>query len=147
MATTLDQYYLVKEKNAQRITAGELPMEHLLQYQELLYRISVFESCKSIVQTAPVNADTKAMVFHYQVADALITSMLTERQFGIPADEKLKKQRETAFGNFQTVVNHFRKAFKGFAPTTSGAYRDAIQKMINTVLPAWLQYRYTFIPF
>ena len=63
-----------------------------------------------------------------------------------PPDEKLKKQRATALGNLQTVITSFRKQFQSFAPTAE-AYRDAISKMVNTVLPAWLQYRFTYIPF
>ena len=83
----------------------------------------------------------------YKIVDALFTCLLQERQFGIPADEKLKKQRATALGNLQTVITSFRKQFQSFAPTTPEAYRDAISKMVNTVLPAWLQYRFTYIPF
>ena len=79
--------------------------------------------------------------------DALFICLLQERQFGMPADEKLKNQRETARGNLETVVGSFRKQFQSFAPTSPEAYRDAVSRMINTVLPAWLQYRYTYIPF
>lgn len=87
------------------------------------------------------------MSFHYKIVDALFTCMLQERQFGIPADEKLKKQRATALGNLQTVITSFRKQFQSFAPTAPESYRDAVSKMVNTVLPAWLQYRFTYIPF
>ena len=101
----------------------------------------------NFVKTAPVTDDTKAMSYHYQVVEALATCLLTERQYGIPADEKLRNQRATAQGNLQTVVNSFRKQFQSFKPTTPESYRAAITKMVNTILPAWLQYRYTFIPF
>ena len=147
MATTLDQYYQKKQQLAAKFSDGSLTMDQLLGYQELLYRIDVLESCMAFVKTAPVTADLKAMSFHYHVVDALITCLLQERQFGIPADEKLKKQRSSALNNLQTVVACFRKQFQSFAPTSPGAYRDAIGKMINTILPAWLQYRYTYIPF
>ena len=147
MATTLEQYYQTKQQLTAKITDGSLTVDQLLGYQELLYRISVLESCMNFVKTAPVTADMKAMSFHYQVVDALFTCLLQERQFGIPADEKLKKQRATALANLQTVVNSFRKQFQSFAPTAPEAYRAAVGKMINTVLPAWLQYRFTYIPF
>lgn len=147
MATTLDQYYQTKQQLNARIADGKLTVDQLLGYQELLYRISILESCMSFVKTAPVTTDLKAMSFHYKVVDALFTCLLQERQFGVPADEKLKKQRATALSNLQTVVTCFRKQFQSFAPSTPEAYRDAIGKMINTILPAWLQYRYTYIPF
>lgn len=147
MATTLEQYYQTKQQLNAKVASDEMTMDQLLGYQELLYRISVLESCMNFVKTAPVTDDTKAMSYHYQVVEALATCLLTERQYGIPADEKLRNQRATAQGNLQTVVNSFRKQFQSFKPTTPESYRAAITKMINTILPAWLQYRYTFIPF
>ena len=147
MATTLEQYYQTKQQLNAKIASGEMTMDQLLGYQELLYRISVLESCMNFVKTAPVTDDTKAMCYHYQVVEALATSLLTERQYGIPADEKLRNQRATAQGNLQTVVNSFRKQFQSFKPANPESYRAAITKMVNTILPAWLQYRQTFIPF
>lgn len=147
MATILDQYYQTKQQVAPQIEAGNLSYEYVLRYQELLYRISILESCMTFCKTAPVTDDLTAMSFHYQVVDALITCMLQERQFGIPADEKLKKQRSSALNNLQVIVNSFRKQFKGFAPTSPQSYKEAISRMINTILNAWLQYRHTYVPF
>lgn len=147
MATTLDQYYQTKQQLTARFAEGKGTSDQILGYQELMYRISILESCMSFIKTAPVTADMKAMSFHYQVVDSLFTCMLQERQFGIPADEKLKKQRATALSNLNTVIISFRKQFQSFAPATPEAYRENISRMINTVLPAWLQYRFTYIPF
>lgn len=147
MATTLEQYYQTKQQLNTKMADGKFTNDQLLGYQELMYRISILESCMTFVKTAPLSADLKAMCFHYQVVDSLFTCMLQERQFGIPADEKLKKQRATALENFGTVVTSFRKQFQSFAPSTPEAYKENITRMINAVLPAWLQYRYTYIPF
>lgn len=147
MATTLEQYYQAKQKLAAKMTAGQLNTDQILGYQELLYRISVLESCMGFVKTAPVTADLTAMSFHYQAVNSLMTCLLQERQFGIPADEKLKQQRKTALSNLQTVIGCMRKQFQSFAPTSPEAYRTTISKMIQTILPAWMQYRYTYIPF
>lgn len=147
MATTLDQYYQTKQQLLTKMAEGPFVGDQLLGYQELLYRISVLESCMTLVKTAPVGTDLMAMSFHYQVVDALFTCLLQERQFGIPADEKLKGQRTTALSNLQVVITSFRKQFQSFMPTSPEAYRDTVSKMINTILPAWLQYRFTYIPF
>lgn len=147
MATTLEQYYQMKQQLTGKITDGTMTVDQLLGYQELLYRISVLECCMNFVKTAPVTTDMKVMSYHYKVVDALFTCLVQERQFGLPADETLKKQRATALSNLQTVVNSFRKQFQSFKPATPEAYRAAVGKMINTILSAWLQYRFTYIPF
>ncbi len=147
MATTLEQYYKTKQQLTAKIEDGSITVNQLLGYQELLYRISVLECCMNFVKTAPVTNDVKAMSFHYQVVEALLTCLAQERQFGIPADEVLRKQRATALSNLQTVVNSFRKQFQSFQPTTPEAYRETVTKMVNAVLPAWIQYRFTYIPF
>ena len=147
MATTLDQYYQTKQQLLARFAESAVSPEQAIGYQELMYRISVLESCMAFVKTAPVNSDMKAMCFHYQVVDTFFTSMLQERQFGMPADEKARKQRATALDNLTTVITSFRKQFHSFQPTTPEAYKENVSRMINTVLPAWLQYRFTYVPF
>ena len=147
MATTLEQYNQMKQQLSVKIADGTMTGDQLLGYQELLYRISVLESCMNFVKTAPVTNDMKVMSFHYQVVEALFTCLIQERQFGVPANDALKKQRDTALSNLQTVVNSFRKQFQSFKPAAPEAYRAAVTKMVNTILPAWLQYRFTYIPF
>ncbi|MBQ7768082.1 MAG: hypothetical protein IJ403_04290 [Oscillospiraceae bacterium] len=147
MATTLEQYNQMKQQLTAKIADGTMTVDQLLGYQELLYRISVLESCMNFVKTAPVTNDMKVMSYHYQVVEALFTCLLQERQFGIPADDVVRKQRATALENLQTVVNSFRKQFQSFKPAAPEAYRAAVTKMVNTILPAWLQYRFTYIPF
>lgn len=147
MATTLEQYYQTKQQLNAKMAEGKFTNDQLLGYQELMYRISVLESCMMFLKTAPVSTDTSVLGFHYKVVDALFTCMLQERQFGLPADEKVKKQRATALENLHMVINSFRRPFQSFAPNTPEVYRETISKMITTVLPVWLQYRYTYIPF
>ena len=147
MATILEQYYQTKQQLNAKMAEGKFTNDQLLGYQELMYRISVLESCMMFLKTAPVSTDTSILGFHYKVVDALFTCMLQERQFGLPADEKVKKQRATALENLQLVINSFRRPFQSFAPNTPEVYRETISKMITTVLPVWLQYRYTYIPF
>ena len=147
MANTLEQYYQTKQQLNAKMAEGKFTNDQLLGYQELMYRISILESCMTFIKSAPVTTDTSILGFHYKVVDALFTCMLQERQFGVPADEKLKKQRATALENLQLVINSFRKPFQSFAPNTPEVYRDTVSKMITTVLSVWLQYRYTYIPF
>ena len=66
MATTLEQYNQMKQQLTAKIADGTMTVDQLLGYQELLYRISVLESCMNFVKTAPVTNDMKVMSYHYQ---------------------------------------------------------------------------------
>ena len=147
MATTLEQYYQMKQQLTAKIDNGTLNVDQLLGYQELLYRISVLEACMGFVKTAPVTTSIGMLGYHYQVVEAFFGNLVQERQIGMPADEHLRNQRGTALGNLQTVFKSFQKQFKSFQPDKAEAYRAAVTKMINTILPAWLQYRCTYVPF
>lgn len=145
MATVLEKYNGMKMQMFNQITSDTFTLEHLLQYQELLYRINVLESCMALCKAAPVTADMHRTSYHYQLLDAFLSCMLLERRIGLPGDEKVKMQRETAYNNFQTVVNTFRRKFQSFAPSSQEAYRNTIATMINTILPVWISYRNTYV--
>lgn len=146
MATILEQYHAYRDHADSQIANGQFKTEQLLLLHELQYRIHVLETCMNFCKTAPVTVDQHALGYHYRVVDAFITCILQERRFGVPADEKLKQQRETAFQNFQTIVGSFRKGFQSFSPSAPDSYKASVSKMINTILPAWLQYRNTYTP-
>lgn len=58
MASVLQKYTDMKSRLSNQITAGQLPPEQMLQYQELLYRIDVLESLMAFGKTAPVTMDS-----------------------------------------------------------------------------------------
>lgn len=145
MATVLEKYNETKMRMSGQINNVTFTLEHLLQYQELLYRINVLESCMTFCRTAPVTADLHRMSYHYQLLDAFLSCLLQERRIGLPGDEKVKMQRDTAYNNFQTVVNTFRRKFQSFAPSAQDEYRNTIAAMISTILPVWMSYRNTYV--
>ena len=123
MASVLQKYTDMKSRLSNQITAGQLPPE----------------------QTAPVTMDQRILIYHYQMLDAFIICLLQERRFGQPGDEKVKQQRECAYGNLNSVVTNCRKQFSSFNPVAQDTYRGAVQNMINTILPAWVSYRNTYV--
>ena len=96
MATLLEKYTDLRTGLVEKVMNGVLPLDKVLVYQEILYRIDVLESCQLFVKTAPVTTDTKVLAYHYQMWDVYIYHMLTDHKFGQPADEKQKQVRETA---------------------------------------------------
>ena len=97
------------------------------------------------VKAAPQSADTKDLFWHYQMVDAYIQNLSLERRYAMDASENLQKQRETARGNLLRVIQDYRNRFTSFAPgNDASCYRETVAKVIQTVLPVWLQYRQTY---
>ena len=145
MATVLEQYNELKVRINAQIDAGKFPPEQMLQHQEMLYRIDVLETCMAFGKTAPVTMDQRILTYHYQMLDAFFMCLLQERRFGLPGDDKVKKQRECAYMNLGAVINTSRKQFSSFKPVNQDTYRTSVQNMINTILPAWMSYRNTYV--
>ena len=139
MATILDNYRNLQNNYRSQIAANSLPLEDNLKMQEVNYRICVLETF------APITMDTKVMGYHYQLVDAYVKFVLTERKFGPKTDTEGIKKRETAAASFEKVVQDGRKRFSSFSPTSQDQYRSTIGNYILTVLSVWMQYRNTYI--
>ena len=145
MATILDQYREKQKQFQAQITEGKLPLEDLLVMQELNYRICVLETFQSLCKCAPVTMDMGALGYHFQMVDAYMRFVLTERRFGLKADETVQKQRETALSSFEQVVQDGKKRFSSFTASVQDQYKKSVSSFINSVLPVWMQYRNTYI--
>jgi hypothetical protein len=145
MATLLEQYNNLKTDMTAKIAEGKMPGEQMLAYQEVLYRICVLETCQGFCKSAPVSVDAKALTYHYQLSDGYIRMLLAERKFGQQADKDMKAARETAASSLERIVLDCRRKFSSFTPAKPELYRKSVSTMFNTVLPAWIQYRETYI--
>lgn len=145
MATWLNEYTTLKNEMAPQASSGQMALEQLMLYQELIYRIEVLEVCQTLCKTAPVSTDMQALAGHYKLVDAYIQCLCKERRFGQPADSDLKAKRETASGTLDKAVTDCRKRFSSFAPSGQDSYKKSIGSLISTVLPMWLQLRNTYI--
>ena len=104
MATILDNYRNLQNNYRSQIAANSLPLEDNLKMQEVNYRICVLETFESLSKSAPITMDTKVMGYHYQLVDAYVKFVLTERKFGPKTDTEGIKKRETAAASFEKVV-------------------------------------------
>ncbi len=48
--------------------------------------------------------------------------------------------------NLSRVIQDYRKRFSSFAPAAPESYGYEVGRVVNTLLPAWLQFRNTFVP-
>jgi len=122
-------------------------LDQIWRQQELLYRIEVLEACQMFVKAAPYSIARNVLVSHYQMMDGYIQNLVFERRYGYGSNnEEIKKQRDTAYDSLNLVIESYRKHFGSFAPENdAGRYRKIINNVIQTVLPAWIQYRQTYI--
>lgn len=146
MATMLENYTdLIRKLDVQMKNSG-LSVCQVWQYQEFLYRIEVLETCRMFQIVAPKNSDAKKLITHYQMVDAYIQGLVTERRYGATSDDNVQKQRNTSHENLCRVIQDYRKRFASFSPASPEQYGKEIGRALKTVMPAWIQYRNTYVP-
>lgn len=137
-----------REKQADfnsRIAKHTMQAKENLALQELNYRICVLETFQAFSKSAPMGMKVDDLSYHYQLVDAYIKFVLSERQFGAKTDADGKKRRETAHQSLEKVVQAGRKQFSSFSPSKPEQYSQTVGKYINALLPVWMQYRDTYI--
>ena len=111
-----------------------------------MYRIQVLETCQMLCKTAPVTTDTRALLGHYQLVDAVLFCAGKEHAFGVPVREEGKARRKAAGENLNKIAADCRKRFSSFRAKTPEQYRQSVSAMVSTVLVAWVQLRNTYVP-
>jgi hypothetical protein len=146
MATLLDCYRKQKSLLETGMQNAKLAPNGLWQYQELLYRIEVLETCQILTKSAPESAEMKNLLGHYQVTDAYIENLKTERKCGLGVGEDLQKKRDTAYNSLCKVIQDYRDSLRSFSPgNDTSYYGKMITKVIMTLIPVWVQYRQTYV--
>jgi hypothetical protein len=142
MATLLESYNSIKEGMDTGMKSVKFSPSQIWEYQELLYRIDVLLVCQMLQKSAPESVDVKVLVPHYQMMDAYIENITSERRISADNGEIPTKLRDTAYGNLRRIVGDYRKRFGSFASgDDTGRYGKEISLVLQTVLPAWIQYR------
>ena len=145
MAKILDLYIQKRDELLEKMPSDEKAVIHLIILSELNYRIDVLQTCKAFCDHAPVTQDLSIIKCHYQQMDAYIRFMQSERKFGWKTDENGSKKRETAASSLARVADDYRRQFTSFKVSSVQQYRMCVQRVINTVLPVWTQYRDTYV--
>jgi hypothetical protein len=141
---TLFERYKAAQQNFHDKHKETMPSAaELWNYQELLYRIEVFEFLVLLKNAAPLSSDMKYLGKHYMVLDAYVENLLKERSFAAASTPEKQKQRETAHASLNSVVNDYRKRYSSYCPQSPEQYEKDIGSTIKAVLPAWVQYRNT----
>ncbi|MPM14747.1 hypothetical protein SDC9_61111 [bioreactor metagenome] len=146
MATVLENYWSIRAEIESRMEKEPATATMVWWFGELAYRIGVLETCQMFCRSAPSSTDVKTLLGHYQMVDAYIQCMTQERRYGPNRGPDTQKERDAAQVNLERVVQDYRGRFSSFAPTAPDYYAKEIGRVVNTILPAWLQFRDAFIP-
>lgn len=146
MATVLENYYNLRSEVDQRIAQGGAPADAIWWHGEIVYRIGVLETCQMFCKTAPVTMEAQFLQGHYKMLDAYVQCLALERRYGPNCGPDTQKERDAAQNNLGRVIEDYRKRFSSFAPSAPESYSREIGRVIQTLLPAWLQFRNTFVP-
>lgn len=141
----LVQYIAKRDELSSQISADSLPLDSLVMYQELNYRIDVLETCKAFCRTAPQTTELKVLGYHYQLTETILRALITERRFGFRADEEGQKKRDAALNAVERVIQDGRRRFGSFKADRQDQYQKTIDAFISAVMPVWVQYRNTYV--
>lgn len=144
--TVLENYYGYRQQLLQRMAKPPISPADLWLYGEILYRIGVLETCQMYLRSAPITREVPCLQGHYMMLDAYVQNLARERRYGPNRGPDTQKERDAAQVNLERVIQDYRKRFTGFQPAEPEAYQKEIGRVITTLLPAWLQYRNTFVP-
>ena len=72
MATVLENYYNLRGEVDQRIAKGGAPADAIWWHGEIVYRISVLETCQMFCKTAPITMEIQFLQGHYKMLDAYV---------------------------------------------------------------------------
>lgn len=145
MAKILAQYVATQNEMLLKVAGNELPIESMVEYQELNYRIDVLNTCHALTVTAPETMDRKKLGYHYQLTDRVLGTLTTEHQFGPIVDEEGKKKREASLSALERVIQDGRRRFQSLNITSNEQYKKLVISFIGAVLNVWVQYRNTYV--
>lgn len=144
--TALERYRSMRQDIEATIQGGLPSVELSWRYQELLYRISVIETCQAFQKAAPFSADPKELIPHYKLVSTYFLLLMSERRLSLTEDDETRRRQDTAHESLKRVVEDHLHRFRHYAPHGPEQYQQDIRNLICTVLPAWMQYRESLVP-
>jgi len=152
--TTLEKLRAQKAALEALMEESALSPNQLWLFQELNYRIEVFECCQMFRRSAPCTTDMQILCRHYRMVDAYIHHLSLERQYGRRGnaattegsnEDTLKQHRAAALESLNQVIADYRRRFQSFHADAADQYASAINQVLCNVLIAWTQHRQCYV--
>jgi len=144
--TTLERYLLRRFDLETALRAEPVDLTVLWKYQEVMYRISVIETCRAFQETIPASDEIVTLLPHFQMLMAFFQHLVSERRLGIPDDIKTRRHRDSAHMSLVRIMDDHSSRLMHYTPEGPEQYRLDVRNIISTVLSAWMQYRDSLLP-
>ena len=110
------------------------------------YRVSVLSTMRTFENSAPIGGETEDINFHFRILTKFVGLLIAERRTGRKVDEAGQKKRETALEVLENIFESKKEEFEEFDfEEKAGSYAKFVQGFLCAIVPAWAQYRDTYV--
>lgn len=142
----IEQYQKSGKILEEQLLGGECSLKKVVDVQELKYRVSVLSTMRTFENSAPIGGETEDINFHFRILTKFVGFLITERRTGRKVDEVGQKKRETALEVLENIFESKKEEFKeSDFEEKAGSYAKFVQGFLCTIVPAWAQYRDTYV--
>ena len=142
----IEQYQKSGQLLEEQLLGGECSLKKVVDVQELKYRVSVLSTMRTFEYSAPIGGETEDINFHFRILTKFVGLLIAERRTGRKVDEAGQKKRETALEVLENIFESKKEEFEEFDfEDQAGSYAKFVQGFLCTIVPAWAQYRDTYV--
>ena len=142
----IEQYQKSGKLLEEQLLGGECSLKKVVDVQELKYRVSVLSTMRTFENSAPIGGETEDVNFHFRILTKFVGLLIAERRTGRKVDEVGQKKRETALEVLENIFESKKEEFEeSDFEEKAGSYAKFVQGFLCAIVPAWAQYRDTYV--
>lgn len=142
----IEQYQKSGKLLEEQLLGCECSVKKVVELQELKYRISVLSTMRMFEGSAPIDGTLDDIAYHFRILTKYIGFLIEERKMGKKTDEAGQKKRKTAAEALASVFESKKEEFEEYDfEEKPGTYAKFVSEVLCTVIPAWVQYRDSYI--
>lgn len=142
----IEQYQKSGKLLEEQLLGCECSVKKVVELQELKYRISVLSTMRMFEGSAPIDGTLDDIAYHFRILTKYIGFLIEERKMGKKTDEAGQKKRKTAAEALESVFESKKEEYEEYDfEENPSTYMKFVNGVICTVIPAWVQYRDSYI--
>ncbi len=142
----IEQYQKSGKLLEEQLLDGKCSLKKVVDVQELKYRISVLSTMRTFENSAPIGGTLEDINFHFRILTKFVAFLIEERRMGKKTDATGQKKRETALEVLENIFESKKSEFEEYDfEEKADSYMKFVQSILCCIVPAWAQYRDTYI--